>query len=74
MAESLTPEQRYEIITRDLQEVIGGEDLLAMLKEGKNPKIYWGTATTGRIHLGSSLAGKTNEKNNDLRGFFLFPI
>ncbi|KAG9076745.1 hypothetical protein FS749_011429 [Ceratobasidium sp. UAMH 11750] len=45
-------ETRFEIITRNLQEVLGGDIIKAILNEGRNPKCYWGTATTGRPHIG----------------------
>ncbi|KAG8703110.1 hypothetical protein FRC08_003072 [Ceratobasidium sp. 394] len=45
-------EARFEIITRNLQEVLGGDIIKAILDEGRNPKCYWGTATTGRPHIG----------------------
>ncbi|KAJ3770204.1 tyrosine tRNA ligase [Lentinula raphanica] len=50
----LSPEQnaQYDMITRRLQEVLGGEAIKAILKEGRTPKAYWGTAPTGRPHIG----------------------
>lgn len=50
MAENLTPEQKKELITRNLQEHLGDEKLTSILKE-RDLKIYWGTATTGRPHI-----------------------
>ncbi|KAF8645369.1 hypothetical protein AX16_007872 [Volvariella volvacea WC 439] len=47
-----TPEEKYELITRRLQEVLGGDSVKAILAEGKTPKCYWGTAPTGRPHIG----------------------
>ncbi|KAG5638128.1 hypothetical protein H0H81_001731 [Sphagnurus paluster] len=47
-----TPEEKYEIITRRLQEVLGGDSIKAILAEGRSPKAYWGTAPTGRPHIG----------------------
>src|SRR5947207_9813032 len=47
----LSPEQKYELITRNLQEVLGGEELLKILKE-RDLKLYWGTAPTGKPHVG----------------------
>ena len=44
----MTAEQRYELITRGLAEVLGGDAILAKLKEGKQLSLYWGTAPTGR--------------------------
>lgn len=51
MAKStLTPEQKKELITRNLQEYLGDEKLTSILKE-RDVKIYWGTATTGKPHV-----------------------
>ncbi|XP_065358916.1 tyrosine--tRNA ligase, cytoplasmic [Calliphora vicina] len=47
---SLTPEQKKELITRNLQETLGEDKLNAVLKE-RDLKIYWGTATTGKPHV-----------------------
>jgi len=47
----LSPEQKYELITRNLQEVLGGEEILKILKE-RDLKLYWGTAPTGKPHIG----------------------
>ncbi|KAL0948185.1 hypothetical protein HGRIS_010796 [Hohenbuehelia grisea] len=47
-----TPEERYETITRRVAEVLGGDQIKAILAEGKSPKCYWGTAPTGRPHIG----------------------
>ena len=38
-----TPDEKYEIITRRLQEVLGGDSIKAILAEGRQPKCYWGT-------------------------------
>ena len=38
-----TPEAKYDLITRRLQETLGGEAIKAILDEGKRPvKCYWG--------------------------------
>ncbi|XP_050069456.1 tyrosine--tRNA ligase, cytoplasmic [Anopheles maculipalpis] len=50
MAASLTPEEKEHLITRNLQEVLGQDNLHAILKE-RDLKIYWGTATTGKPHI-----------------------
>ncbi|MGV8169247.1 MAG: tyrosine--tRNA ligase [Candidatus Nanoarchaeia archaeon] len=42
---------KFELITRDLQETIGDDKLKEILNE-RDVKIYWGTAPTGRPHLG----------------------
>ncbi|KAI0072627.1 tyrosine tRNA ligase [Panus rudis PR-1116 ss-1] len=49
---ALDAEGKYELITRRLQEVLGGESIKAILNEGRTPKCYWGTAPTGRPHIG----------------------
>ncbi|VDN03783.1 unnamed protein product [Thelazia callipaeda] len=43
---------RRNLITRNLQEVLGLEKLMKQLESRKNIHIYWGTATTGRPHVG----------------------
>lgn len=49
----MTTEQvnKLELIVSRLKEVIGLEELKTLLNT-KNPHIYWGTAPTGRIHIG----------------------
>lgn len=51
---TLSVEERYELITRNLQEVMGsgGETIKQKMREGKQLSLYWGTATTGRPHCG----------------------
>lgn len=49
-ARVLTPDEKYELITRNLQEVVGTERLKTILQE-RDLKIYWGTATTGKPHI-----------------------
>lgn len=47
---NLTVDEKYNLITRNLQEVIGEEKLKSILKE-RDLRIYWGTATTGKPHI-----------------------
>ena len=35
-------DDKYELITRRLQEVLGGDSIKAILAEGRTPKCYWG--------------------------------
>ncbi|XP_062450332.1 tyrosine--tRNA ligase, cytoplasmic isoform X1 [Rhea pennata] len=44
------PQEKYHLITRNLQEVLGEDKLMSILKE-RELKIYWGTATTGKPHV-----------------------
>lgn len=49
----LTPEQQYELITRNLQEVLNPQIIKNVLEVEKRPlKVYWGTAPTGKPHCG----------------------
>ncbi|XP_019617344.1 PREDICTED: tyrosine--tRNA ligase, cytoplasmic-like [Branchiostoma belcheri] len=46
----LSPEEKFHLITRNLQEVLQEEKLKEVLKE-RDVKVYWGTATTGKPHV-----------------------
>lgn len=46
----LTPDEKFKLITRNLQEVLGEERLKTILAE-RDLRVYWGTATTGRPHI-----------------------
>jgi len=48
----LAVDEKYDLITRNLQEVMGRpEDIKKILAE-RPLKLYWGTSPTGRIHIG----------------------
>jgi tyrosyl-tRNA synthetase len=44
-------DQKYNLITRRLQEITHDDKLREIIKE-RNLKLYWGTAPTGRPHIG----------------------
>jgi tyrosyl-tRNA synthetase len=44
-------ERKFNIITRHLQEFLGEQELRKILSE-RDLKLYWGTAPTGRPHIG----------------------
>ena len=44
-------ERKLALIKKNLQEVIGEDKLKAILKK-RDLKVYWGTATTGKPHIG----------------------
>lgn len=46
----LTLDEKYNLISRNLQEVLGEEKIKTILKE-RDLTIYWGTATTGKPHV-----------------------
>ena len=43
--------ERIKLITRNLQEVIGEDNLKKLLKEKKEVSVYWGTMPTGSISI-----------------------
>lgn len=45
-------EDRLELITRNLQEIVGIEELKHKIENNESIKVYWGTAITGKPHLG----------------------
>ncbi|GKZ30487.1 hypothetical protein AbraIFM66950_009261 [Aspergillus brasiliensis] len=49
---NLSADQRLDLITENLQEVLNKDIIETILKEGRNPKIYWGTSPTGKPHCG----------------------
>ncbi len=47
----MNPDEKYELITKNLKEVVGEEKLKEILKQ-RDLKLYIGTAPTGKPHLG----------------------
>ena len=47
----MDPNDKFNLIVDGLQEVIGESELIKIIKE-RNLRLYWGTATTGRPHIG----------------------
>ncbi|PHH88014.1 hypothetical protein CDD83_8120 [Cordyceps sp. RAO-2017] len=48
----MTASERLVLIRENLAEILNPEIIEKILEEGRNPKVYWGTATTGRPHCG----------------------
>ena len=46
-----TPEEKYHLITRRLQEVLGGDSIKAILAEGRQLKGYWGAYNSTSLSL-----------------------
>jgi tyrosyl-tRNA synthetase len=44
-------EEKYNLITRNLQEVLGEKELKELLEKNKEVSIYWGTMPTGSISI-----------------------
>jgi tyrosyl-tRNA synthetase len=49
--------ERFALIKRNTEEIIGEEELKVLLKDKKKPVIYIGTAPTGRPHVGYFIWG-----------------
>ncbi|KAI9932549.1 hypothetical protein ASPWEDRAFT_101510 [Aspergillus wentii DTO 134E9] len=47
---------RFDLISDNLAEILNPELIESILVEGRNPRVYWGTATTGRPHTGYFVA------------------
>lgn len=47
----MDPNEKFNLIVDGLQEVVGEAELISIIKE-RNLRLYWGTATTGRPHIG----------------------
>jgi tyrosyl-tRNA synthetase len=45
-------EERLFLIQRNIEEILGIEELRKLLDSKKRPVIYWGTAPTGKPHIG----------------------
>lgn len=49
----MSAEERYDLITKGLQEVLNGQIIKEILEKNERaPKVYWGTAPTGKPHCG----------------------
>jgi len=48
----MNTQDKVDLIKRNTQEIITEEELLALLKQKKQPAVYLGTAITGRPHIG----------------------
>jgi tyrosyl-tRNA synthetase len=44
--------ERFELVGRNTAEIISEDELIKLLQEKKKPVVYWGTATTGKPHIG----------------------
>jgi len=52
MTNKLNVEEKLKLIKRNTVEIIGEEDLKKLLLEKEKPVVYWGTAPTGKPHVG----------------------
>ena len=47
----MNPEEKLQIIKRNLQEILTDEELADLLKKKKDASVYWGTMPTGSPHV-----------------------
>jgi tyrosyl-tRNA synthetase len=45
-------QEKLDLIQRNTEEIIGLEELKELLEKKKKPVLYWGTAPTGKPHIG----------------------
>ena len=45
-------EEKFQLIKRNTEEILGEDELKKLLKEKKKPVVYWGTTPTGKPHVG----------------------
>ena len=48
----LTLEEKHQLVTRDLCEVVDPKGIIPKIMDKRPLNIYWGTAPTGKIHIG----------------------
>jgi len=48
----MNTEERFQLIKRNTEEIISEKELRELLEKKKKPVIYWGTAPTGKPHIG----------------------
>lgn len=53
---TLTTAERVQLITRDLEEVIGANEIAGLLDQGMTLRHYIGLEISGRLHLGTGLS------------------
>lgn len=60
----MTDEEKFNLITRNLEEVLTSEELKSLIESGTSLKHYIGFEISGKVHLGTGLA--TLQKVKDL--------
>lgn len=50
--ETLGVKGRFDLVRRNTVEIISEDELIKLLQTKKKPTLYWGTATTGKPHIG----------------------
>jgi tyrosyl-tRNA synthetase len=63
MVKKLSAEERFDLIKRNTEEIIGEEELKKMLKDGEKLKHYIGFEISGKPHLGHGLVCMSKVKD-----------
>ncbi len=63
MVKKLSAEERFDLISRNTEEIIGEEDLKKMLGDGEKLKHYIGFEISGKPHLGHGLVCMSKVKD-----------
>lgn len=69
MKEKMNAEEKFELVKRNTEEIIGEADLKKMLKEGGKLKHYIGFEISGKPHLGHGLVCMSKVKDFHDAGF-----
>jgi len=51
MVSEMSVDKKFELIKRNTEEIVSETELKKLLKEKKEPIVYWGTAVTGKPHI-----------------------
>jgi tyrosyl-tRNA synthetase len=62
-------EQRINLVTRNTQEVVTGDELRVLLETDTKPKAYWGFESSGLMHIGMGLVCGSKIKDMVKAGF-----
>ena len=62
-------EQRINLVTRNTQEVVTGDELRVLLETDTKPKAYWGFESSGLMHIGMGLVCGSKIKDMLKAGF-----
>lgn len=59
----MTSDEKFDLITRNLEEVLTAEELKALIEKGASLKHYIGFEISGKVHLGQGLASLLKVKD-----------
>jgi tyrosyl-tRNA synthetase len=65
----MTQEEKFNILTRGIAEVVTPEEAKELLSRGGEPKAYWGIEPSGWFHIGQALIGARKVRDLAELGF-----